>query len=32
MDKPGHIDFLHTETRPKFKGRGLAKVLADFAL
>ncbi|MCI0140286.1 N-acetyltransferase [Arthrobacter bambusae] len=32
MDKPGHIDFLHTETRPQFKGRGLAKVLAHFAL
>ncbi|UVJ39844.1 GNAT family N-acetyltransferase [Arthrobacter sp. CJ23] len=32
MDKPGHIDFLHTETRSKFKGQGLAKVLAHFAL
>lgn len=32
MDKPGHIDFLHTDTMEKFKGRGLAKVLAHFAL
>ncbi|MFW0775482.1 GNAT family N-acetyltransferase [Paenarthrobacter nitroguajacolicus] len=32
MDKPGHIDFIHTETKPGFNGQGLAKVLAHFAL
>ncbi|MFF2842615.1 GNAT family N-acetyltransferase [Paenarthrobacter sp. NPDC057981] len=32
MDKPGHIDFIHTETKPQFKGQGLANVLAHFAL
>lgn len=32
MDRPGHIDFTHTETKPQFKGRGLANVLARFAL
>ncbi|GAP56823.1 GNAT family N-acetyltransferase [Arthrobacter sp. 92] len=32
MDKPGHVDFIHTETAEEFKGQGLAKVLAHFAL
>ncbi|GAA3272035.1 GNAT family N-acetyltransferase [Paenarthrobacter aurescens] len=32
MDKPGHIDFIHTETKPGFEGQGLAQVLAHFAL
>jgi uncharacterized protein len=32
MDRPGHIDFIHTETAERFKGRGLAKILAHFAL
>jgi len=32
IDRPGHIDFTHTETKPQFKGQGLAKVLAHFAL
>ncbi|MFD5278497.1 GNAT family N-acetyltransferase [Pseudarthrobacter sp. NPDC058362] len=31
-DLPGHIDFTHTETTEGFEGRGLAKVLAHFAL
>ncbi len=32
LDKPGHIDFTHTETGEEFKGQGLGKVLAHFAL
>ncbi|WP_284977047.1 GNAT family N-acetyltransferase [Arthrobacter sp. efr-133-TYG-104] len=32
LDRPGHIDFTHTETKPGFTGQGLAKVLAHFAL
>ncbi|NQD87634.1 N-acetyltransferase [Paenarthrobacter sp. CM16] len=32
LDRPGHIDFIHTETKPGFNGQGLAKVLAHFAL
>jgi predicted GNAT family acetyltransferase len=31
-DKPGHIDFSHTETAEGFEGQGLGKVLAHFAL
>ncbi|MCZ2403378.1 N-acetyltransferase [Paenarthrobacter sp. Z7-10] len=31
-DLPGHVDFLHTETADGFSGRGLAKVLARYAL
>jgi uncharacterized protein len=31
-DKPGHIDFSHTETSEGFEGQGLGKVLAHFAL
>lgn len=31
-DRPGHIDFTHTETAEAFKGQGLGKVLAHFAL
>ena len=31
-DRPGHIDFTHTETAAEFKGQGLGKVLAHFAL
>ena len=31
-DRPGHIDLLHTESLPGFEGRGLAKVLARYAL
>lgn len=31
-DRPGHIDFTHTETAEEFKGQGLGKVLAHFAL
>ncbi|WP_288023700.1 GNAT family N-acetyltransferase [Arthrobacter sp.] len=29
---PGHIDLIHTETQDGFEGRGLAKVLARYAL
>lgn len=29
---PGHTDLLHTITQPGFDGRGLAKVLARYAL
>jgi len=32
LDKPGHVDFIHTETAEEFQGQGLAKVLAHFAL
>ena len=32
IDRPGHVDFTHTETGERFAGRGLAKVLAHFAL
>lgn len=32
VDRPGHIDFIRTETAERFKGRGLAKILAHFAL
>jgi uncharacterized protein len=32
MDKPGHVDFIHTDAAEEFKGQGLAKVLAHFAL
>jgi predicted GNAT family acetyltransferase len=32
QDKPGHVDFSHTETAEEFKGQGLGKVLAHFAL
>src|SRR6476646_3458086 len=31
-DRPGHVDFSHTETARDFKGKGLGKVLAHFAL
>ena len=31
-DKPGHIDFSHTETTEGFEGQGRGKVLAHFAL
>ena len=31
-DLPGHIDFTHTETGEGFEERGLARVLAHFAL
>lgn len=31
-DLPGHIDFQHTVSQPGFEGRGLAKVLARYAL
>lgn len=29
---PGHVDFEHTIGQPGFEGRGLAKVLARYAL
>jgi uncharacterized protein len=29
---PGHIDLIHTETQPGFEGKGLAKVLARYAV
>jgi uncharacterized protein len=29
---PGHTDFVHTETEPAQRGRGLARVLARYAL
>ncbi len=32
VDRPGHIDFIHTDTAEAFQGRGLAKVLVHFAL
>ena len=32
VDRPGHVDFIHTDTAADFKGQGLAKVLAHFAL
>ena len=32
IDRPGHIDFIHTDTAEQFQGQGLAKVLAHFAL
>ena len=28
----GHIDFVHTEVDPDYSGRGLAGVLAEFAI
>lgn len=31
-DLPGHVEFIHTDTVERFQGRGLAKVLAHFAL
>lgn len=31
-DLPGHIDLVHTIGQPGFEGRGLAKVLARYAL
>ena len=31
-DKPGHVDFIHTQTSEQFQGHGLAKVLIHFAL
>ena len=32
LDKPGHIDFIQTETAEEFRGKGLDSVLAHFAL
>lgn len=32
QDLPGHIDLVHTLSQPGFEGRGLAKVLARYAL
>jgi uncharacterized protein len=32
VDRPGHVDFIHTETAEQYKGQGLAGVLAHFAL
>lgn len=32
MDKPGHVDFIHTDTAEEFAGQGLANVLVHFAL
>lgn len=29
---PGHIDLIHTVGQPGFEGRGLAKILARYAL
>jgi predicted GNAT family acetyltransferase len=31
-DLPGHTEFVHTETEPAQRGRGLAEVLARYAL
>ncbi len=31
-DLPGHIDLLHTQTEEGYSGKGLAKVLARYAL
>lgn len=31
-DLPGHVDLVHTAAQPGFDGRGLAKVLARYAL
>jgi predicted GNAT family acetyltransferase len=31
-DLPGHIDLIHTETQAGCEGRGLAKVMARYAL
>lgn len=31
-DLPGHIELVHTVAQPGFDGRGLAKVLARYAL
>lgn len=31
-DRPGHVDLIHTEAQPGFAGKGLAKVLARYAL
>jgi predicted GNAT family acetyltransferase len=32
LDRPGHAEFIHTDTAEQFRGHGLAKVLAHFAL
>ena len=32
VDRPGHVDFIHTDTADAFRGQGLAGVLAHFAL
>ncbi|MDQ0754555.1 GNAT family N-acetyltransferase [Arthrobacter sp. B3I4] len=32
VDRPGHVDFIHTETAEQYKGKGLARVLVHFAL
>jgi predicted GNAT family acetyltransferase len=32
IDRPGHVDFVHTETAAAFQGKGLAGVLVHFAL
>ncbi|MDJ0354951.1 GNAT family N-acetyltransferase [Paenarthrobacter sp. PH39-S1] len=31
-DLPGHVDFIHTETLEPFGGKGMAKILARYAL
>lgn len=31
-DLPGHIDMVHTQTEEPYRGKGLAKVLARYAL
>ncbi len=31
-DLPGHVDLVHTETEDGYTGKGLAKVLARYAL
>ena len=31
-DLPGHIDMVHTETEQGYTGRGMAKILARYAL
>ena len=32
LDKPGHVELIHTETAEEFAGQGLANVLVHFAL
>lgn len=32
VDRPGHVDFIHTQTSDGFQGEGLARVLVHFAL
>jgi predicted GNAT family acetyltransferase len=32
LDRPGHVEFVHTDTAEPFRGHGLAKVLGHFAL